>query len=68
MSLFCNLLGHTWVPETSGANPRWNTTKDQVVLEATELDEGVRYYDVCRRCGTRREATVRGAYDQRAAN
>ena len=64
--IFCRLYGHTWVAETSGGNPRWNTTKAGTILVATDMDEGIRYFDVCRRCGERREVRVRGNYDERA--
>ena len=64
MNIFCKLLGHTWVPATAGANPRWNTTKAGNVLVPTALDGSVRYIDRCARCGAEREARVKRDYDR----
>jgi len=63
MSIFCKIYGHTWTPATRGGNPRWNTTKAGNVLEATAIDDGIRYLDLCCRCGVEREASVRRDYD-----
>lgn len=70
MNFFCSLFGHTWVPHTAAPEPRWNTTKDGVVLvpsQAAGQAEGgaVRYFDRCQRCGSEREA-ARPAAETRA--
>jgi hypothetical protein len=57
MNVFCLLLGHTWVPHTEAPDPRWNTTKDMVVLVATGEGD-VRHFDRCQRCGAQREVEV----------
>ncbi|TAJ25207.1 MAG: hypothetical protein EPO68_00335 [Planctomycetota bacterium] len=72
MNFFCSLFGHTWVAHTAAPQPRWNTTKDGVVLvpsdPPTHADAAaVRYFDRCQRCGSEREAP-RPAVDQRAAS
>lgn len=54
MNFFCRIFGHTWLPLTEAPDPRWNTTKDGVVLEAT-AEGAVRHFDECRRCRDRRE-------------
>lgn len=59
MNIFCLLLGHTWIPETQSPEICWTATKGGHVLEQTAGDEPVRHYDVCRRCGERREAARR---------
>jgi len=56
MNFFCSLFGHTWVPHTQAPEPRWNTTKDMVVLVPSAQAGEVRYFDRCQRCGSEREA------------
>lgn len=57
MNFFCRIFGHTWVPTTEAPDPRWNTTKDQVILVPTGEGD-VRHFDVCQRCGSRREVQL----------
>jgi hypothetical protein len=59
MSVFCRLLGHTWVPETRTPSIRWNTTKDGHVLAPTCGAEEVVHLEVCRRCGLERPSGPR---------
>lgn len=59
MSVFCRLLGHTWVPETRAPSVRWNTTKDGHILAPTCGAEDVQHVEVCRRCGLERASAPR---------
>ncbi len=63
MKIFCSLLGHTWLPETSAPAVHWNTTKDGHILVPTIEDKPVRHYEVCRRCGAKR-ATMTLRHDK----
>lgn len=57
MNFFCRIFGHTWVPRTEDADPRWNTTKKMAVLvPATERE--TRYFDRCQRCGDERAVDI----------
>lgn len=53
MNFFCRIFGHTWVPRTEDANPRWNTTKKGMVLMPS-AEGATRYFDQCQRCGVER--------------
>lgn len=66
MNFFCSLFGHTWVPHTAAPEPRWNTTKDGVVLVPSHAESAVRYFDRCQRCGSERDAPQPSS-EQRAA-
>jgi hypothetical protein len=72
MNFFCSLFGHTWVAHTAAPQPRWNTTKDGVVLVPSDPESGgaggsVRYFDRCQRCGSERDAP-RPAAEKRATS
>ncbi len=60
MNFFCRLFGHTWISRMEAPDPRWNTTKDQIILEATAEGE-VRYVEVCQRCQDKREVQLRSS-------
>ena len=60
MSLFCTLLGHTWVPVTLAPMQRWQTTKEGHTLHQEVVAESaIRHIDRCVRCGTERDAGSR---------
>lgn len=67
MKLFCRLFGHTWVPQTSVPDLRWNTTDDMLILVATGSPQPVRHFEVCRRCGLERDLPPRRHDAERAA-
>ena len=52
MKPICMLLGCDWEIETNAPDPRWNTTKDGLVLEATSSGD-VQHFRYCKRCGKR---------------
>ena len=55
MNFFCQIFGHTWVPETRAPSVRWNTTKEGHVLNPTVGTETIRHLELCRRCGAERD-------------
>jgi len=60
MSLFCTLLGHTWVPVTVAPMQRWHTTKEGHTLHQEAVAESaIRHIDRCVRCGAERDAGSR---------
>ena len=67
MNLFCRLFGHTWVPQTSAPDLRWNTTDEGLTLVASSGDQPVRHYEECRRCGLERDLPPRRHDAERAA-
>jgi hypothetical protein len=67
MNFFCRLFGHTWVPHTTAPEPRWNTTKDGVVLVSSGTEGAVRHFERCQRCSAERESASRAAAPSAAA-
>ncbi len=57
MKLLCRLfkVGCTWVPEIQAPDVRWNTTKGMHTLASSFDDVEIKHFEVCRRCGERRE-------------
>ena len=68
MNIFCTILGHTWLAETRAPDVRWATTKLGHIFEPVPVEEPVRHFDVCRRCGTRRPSDKRRHDDDRPAS
>ena len=67
MNLFCRLFGHTWWPETSVPDLRWNTTDDGLILIPTSGSQPVRHFEVCKRCNAERDLSGRRHDDDRPA-
>ena len=65
MNIFCRLFGHTWWPETSVPDLRWNTTDEGLTLIPTTGSQPVRHFEVCKRCGTERDIAPRRHDDDR---
>jgi len=68
MNFFCRLFGHTWWPEVDAPEVRWNTTKGMQTLASSFGEPEIRHYEVCKRCGERRDVSARRLDADRPTN
>jgi len=56
VKLFCKLLGHTWVHQATNPKIRWTTAENLSEL-TMHVEEEVRFFERCVRCGAERPVT-----------